>query len=167
MIVISDTTPIISLLKTGQLELLKKLFCEILIPEAVYRELVTNPRFQNEAEQIKASSYIRKVSISNERSVEILRRATGLDLGESEAIVYTDESKAELLLMDEAKGRKVAKQMGLKVMGTIGILIAAYDAGLLKKEEIVSCLDILKNSGRFISEALYEQVLQKIHNEKS
>ena len=52
MIVISDTTPIISLLKAGQLELLKKLFGEIIIPQAVFTELVSNSVFADEAETV-------------------------------------------------------------------------------------------------------------------
>lgn len=53
MIIISDTTPIISLIKSGHLELLEKLFGEVLIPEAVYGELISNITFKEEAAQIK------------------------------------------------------------------------------------------------------------------
>lgn len=66
--------------------------------------------------------------------------------------------------MDEIKGRKVAVQMGLNVMGTLGILLEAYEQKLLSREEIFSGLDILKNSRRFISEALYKQLIEKINN---
>lgn len=162
MIVVSDTTPIISLLKIGQLNLLEKLFQRVMIPEAVYYELTSDGRFQSEAEQIQDSVFIEKVKVTQTKYVELLRRATGLDIGESEAIIYTDENHAELLLMDEAKGRQVAKQMGLKIMGTVGILLAAHEEGLLRKEEILQCLDILRNSGRHISEALYEQLIEKL-----
>lgn len=53
MIVVSDTTPLISLMKIGRLDLLEKYFQEVQIPEAVFRELTVNPRFVDEAEQIK------------------------------------------------------------------------------------------------------------------
>ncbi len=52
MIVVSDTTPIIPLMKIGQLNLIEKLFGEIKIPKAVYTELISNPRFKEEAKQI-------------------------------------------------------------------------------------------------------------------
>lgn len=76
MIVISDTTPIISLLKAGQLELLKKLFDEVFIPEAVYRELVENRKFQNEAEKIKKCPFIKVDQVENIKSVKIFRKVT-------------------------------------------------------------------------------------------
>lgn len=162
MIVVSDTTPIISLLKIGQLSLLEKLFHRVMIPKAVYTELTSDVRFQSEAEQIRGCTFIEQVKVTQVKSVELLRRATGLDKGESEAIIYTDENKADLLLMDEAKGRQIAKQMGLKIMGTVGILLAAYEDGLLQKEEIIQCVSILRNSRRHISEALYEQLMERL-----
>lgn len=58
MIIISDTTPIISLLKINRLELLQSLYGEVIVPSAVYEELTTNPKFQTEAEAIKKSAFI-------------------------------------------------------------------------------------------------------------
>lgn len=164
MIVVSDATPVISLLKINQLNLLHGLFQEVLIPQAVYDELTLNPAFEKEAIQIKECTFITKVEVGQESSVNLFQRVTGLDRGESEAIIYTDNESADLILMDEIKGRKVAVQMGLNVMGTLGILLEAYEQGLLSREEIFSGLDILKNSRRFISEALYKQLIEKINN---
>ncbi|EOS36173.1 hypothetical protein C804_00694 [Lachnospiraceae bacterium A4] len=164
MIVVSDATPVISLLKINQLNLLHGLFQEVLIPQAVYDELTLNPAFEKEAIQIKECTFITKVEVGQESSVNLFQRVTGLDRGESEAIIYTDNEGADLILMDEIKGRKVAVQMGLNVMGTLGILLEAYEQKLLSREEIFSGLDILKNSRRFISEALYKQLIEKINN---
>ncbi len=162
MIVISDTTPIISLLKINQLELLNYMFGEVQVPDAVYEELISNAKFRKEAEKILSAEYIKKVVVEDKKSVTLLRRATGLDAGESEAIILSDEIKADLLLMDELKGRQVAKQMGLNIMGTVGILMTAFDEKLLSAEEIEQCIDVLRNNGRHICEKLYKQLMEKI-----
>ena len=64
MIVVSDTTPLISLLKIGRLDLLKKLFGEIFIPQAVFNELTVDERFQMEANKIKKEKFILVKGIS-------------------------------------------------------------------------------------------------------
>ncbi|MCD7717329.1 MAG: DUF3368 domain-containing protein [Lachnospiraceae bacterium] len=161
MIIISDTTPIISLLKIKHLDLLQKLFGEIWIPNAVYEELISNKKFSNEARQIMEVEYIEKVQVGDSKSVRLLQRATGLDAGESEAIILSDEKKADILLMDEAKGRLVAKQMGLTIMGTVGILMTAYEEQLLTSLEIEQCIEALRENGRHISEKLYQQLRDK------
>ena len=110
---------------------------------------------------IQESKFIKKVTVRDSKSVELLRRSTGLDAGESEAIILSDSLNADVLLMDETRGRKVAKQMGIQIMGTIGVLMLAYEEDRLSKEEILACVDVLKYNGRHISNKLYEQLLQK------
>lgn len=162
MIVVSDTTPIISPLKINQLDLLQKLFQEVLIPRAVFEELTVNQVFKEEVKKVRECSFIRVVSVNQESSVKLLQRVTGLDRGESEAIIYMDENQGRILLMDEAKGRQVARQMGLKIMGTLGILLESYNEELLNREEVITCLDIMRKSGRHISETLYRQLIEKM-----
>jgi predicted nucleic acid-binding protein len=164
MIVVSDTTPLISLLKIQHLDLLEKLFGQVLIPQAVFRELTSDERFKNEADQITDSKFISVKTVKNAASVNILKRATGLDKGESEAIVLTDELKADLLLMDEAKGRAVSDQMGIKVMGTIGLLMAAYEENVIHANEVRKCVNGLQRAGRHISQRHYQMLLDRLHD---
>ena len=162
MIVVSDTTPLISLMKASRLELLATLFHEVLIPEAVFSELTANPRFQAEADQIRKAPYIKVVSVSEQKAVDVLRRSSGLDLGESEAIVFADDQKADVLLMDEAKGRKVAKAMGLYIMGTVGVLLFAFEKNVLTDSEVKKALEQLQQSDRRIGDELIQYALRKL-----
>ena len=79
-------------------------------------------------------------------------------------IYLSDNGKADLLLMDEIRGREVATRMGIKVMGTIGVLGLAYEDSLVSKQEIKNAIAILRDSGRHISEKLYAQLLNFIEN---
>lgn len=162
MIIVSDTTPIISLLKINRLDLLEKLFGEVLIPDAVYEELTTDKRFIDEAKQITKASYIKSVSVLDSEAVRILKMETGLDQGESEAIVLTNELKADILLMDEVKGRTVSKQMGITIMGTIGLLLSAYEDDLLTSDDVQKCIDDLQRSGRHIGKRYYQILLDRL-----
>lgn len=162
MIVVSDATPIISFLKINRLDILNKLFGEVLLPEAVYEELTSNSAFQEEAEQVCACEFFKKVSVGNSETVDMLMRVTGLDLGESEAIVYSDENNSDLLIVDEVRARHVAASMKLRITGTIGILTAANENGLLNKDEAVECVKILRMSNRHISETLLNSVIENL-----
>lgn len=85
MIVVSDTTPLISLMKIGRLDLVNHLFGEVQIPSAVYEELVSNARFPDESRQIRKCPFIKRVEVTDTQSVKLLRRSAGLDAGESES----------------------------------------------------------------------------------
>jgi predicted nucleic acid-binding protein len=162
MIVVADTTPLISLLKINRLELLETLFGQVMIPRAVFSELIADERFQAEADQIKSKSFIVVQTVANAESVSVLKRATGLDQGESEAIVLTDELKADLLLMDEAKGRTISDQMGIKIMGTVGLLMAAYEEHIITSDEVKECIDGLQHAGRHIGQRHYQMLLERL-----
>ncbi len=138
MIVISDTTPIISLLKAEQLEVLEALFGEVFIPEAVYEELTGNQKFQLEAEKVKKCPFIKVKQVEDIKSVNIFQRVTGLDAGESESIVMAEEKQADLLLIDEKKARHVAKQMGLAITGqkqTLSPLVRLFLSSFLHRAD--------------------------------
>ncbi len=163
MIVVSDTTPIISLLKVNRLDLLKKLYGSVLIPRAVFNELTSNNDYQTEAEIISQSDFVECHDVRNTQALIILQAVTPLDLGESEAIILAQERQADVLLMDEAKGRKVAQQLNIPLSGALGVLIDSFDSGLLVKSEVSECLNILQQAGRRISGHLINKVRDYIN----
>lgn len=162
MIVVSDTTPLISLLKADRLDVLEKLFGEVRIPSAVFDELTVNPRYAAEAEAIRSCSFIVVTNVRDRPDVLRLSSEDGLDAGESEAIVLTRETDADLLLMDEARGRDVARSLGIRITGTIGVLLNAYEQGILSKEDITDCIEKLRASNRFIGARYIGLLLERI-----
>jgi predicted nucleic acid-binding protein len=162
MIVVSDTTPIISLIKIGKLNILQQLFGNVQIPEAVFKELTSNALFKDEAQEVISCDFIERIPVENVKSVDELRRSTNLDAGESEAIVLADSIDNSVLLIDEAKGRKVAKNMGLNIMGTIGILLTAYEEGCINSEDVENSIEVIRNSKLRISENLIDYLHDKI-----
>lgn len=93
MIVISDTTPILSLLKAEQLDLLEKLFGNVIVPKTVYEELTSNPVSDSEKVVIANCPFITVEKVCNQEYVKLLRNIAGLDAGESEALILYEEKK--------------------------------------------------------------------------
>jgi len=129
------------------------------LPQAVYDEVCCNPVFMDEVETIRNCAFIRVETVSNIQSVKILR-AAGLDLGESEAIVLADSLPDSLLLMDERKGRQIALSMGIRITGTLGILIQAKKVGLVS--HVKPLLDALINANIRIGDNLYRSILEQV-----
>ena len=127
MIVVSDSTPLISLMKAARLDTLYELFGEVLIPEAVFHEVTTNDNFPEEAEQIRNSAFIKVVSVGDMKSVILLQRATGLDRGESEAIIYADAANISAFRPHCRRGLRFSERITTKKAPTIVWYFGEFD----------------------------------------
>ena len=160
MIVVSDTSPINNLAAINQLHLLQQLYETVIIPEAVYREL-TDPDFPVAgATEVQTFEWIQTRSVTNHTIVEVL--SNELDIGEAEAIALALELKADLLLIDERRGRMIADRLNLKYTGILGVLIEAKSQGLVPL--VKPLMEALINqAGFWIADSLYKSVLQAIN----
>lgn len=108
MIVVSDASVIIALSTIGKLDILRELFREIIIPMAVYNEIVIQGSGRPGAEEVQNKHWITVYSVQDTSPVDALN----LGLGEKEAIASSLELNADLLLVDEVKARKATKRLG-------------------------------------------------------
>ena len=150
MIVVSDTSAITSRLQIGRVELLARIYGEVLIPSAVGRELA--------AFHTELPSFICEVPVTNPSACRDLLNM--VDGGEAEAIVLARELKAEELLMDDAAGRRLATAEGLNVIGLLGVLLEAKALGLIPS--LFDALDDLESkAGFYVSEPVRNLILRE------
>jgi predicted nucleic acid-binding protein len=148
VIVVSDTSPITSLLTIGRIDLLQTLFGTVIIPPSVNEELV---RYH-----VSLPSFIEIKEIQRKEDVSAL--ADTLGLGEAEAIVLAQELKADLLLIDEKLGRGVAEQRGIRIIGLAGVLLLGKDRGVLSSvKEMLAALET--QAGFYLAEDVKLAVL--------
>ena len=155
-IVISNSTPMILLQKVGQLELLKSLYSEIYIPEAVYKEVIIDSAGKNKDDDfISAHDWIKIIKIQDTKSKKLFK--TSLHEGEVETILLALEMSADLCLLDDLLARKYAKSVGINISGTLGVLITAKNKSYVK--EVKPILEQLLSAGMYINAKLYASVL--------
>ena len=144
-LVVTDTTCLIALDRVGELMLLPRLF-SVSAPPAVAAEFGRTPE------------WLRVCDVPDAAHVRHLRRV--LDLGEAEAIVLALSLPGANLLVDEARGRAVAQSLGLRVVGTAGVLLEAKRQGLLGAVRPV--LDALREHHAFrLSTPLYDWIIRE------
>ena len=154
MIVISDSSPLISLAVIEKLDMLGKLYEDIYVPIAVSEEVVRADK--PFARELKLFLNGRTKSVKNKMAVEILSGDIGA--GEAEAIVLALEQQPAAVLIDDLKARRFAKMNGLNVIGTMGILLKAKKVGLIK--EIKPLISILLLNDIRIGKKIIEITLQ-------
>nr|WP_295934492.1 DUF3368 domain-containing protein [uncultured Dyadobacter sp.] len=157
MIVVSDTSVISGLVQAGHLHVLQSLYEKIIIPSKVYLELQDlNIAFRHKL----ALDWIEIREVSGISLVNELMEV--LDPGEAEAIILATELQADLILIDERRGRAVAAQMGLSVIGTLGALAEAKEKNYITAVKPV--IDILINEcGVWIKPDLVRKVLKSVN----
>lgn len=158
MIVISDTSPLSGLIIVGLPHLLSQIFGTVIVPEAVYRELMANGDDHLITQTIQTAEWITVQSVQDLLKVDRLKKDFLIDSGEAEAIVLVEELEADRLLIDERLGRDVAEQRGIQITGVLGILLLAKEQSLIR--EVKPCMDKLIEQANFrIRPSLYQKVL--------
>ena len=154
-ITVSNSSPLINLARIDRFDLLRRFYGAIVIPPAVYEEVVVRGSERDGAKEVRAATWIQQVETQAALAVDAL--GAELDHGEAAAILLSRELSATTLLIDEIRGRRIAARLGIHVTGTIGILTRA------KRESLISSvkdeLDKLRQRGTWIDERLYAQVL--------
>ena len=156
MVVVSNASPIISLASIGQLDILEQLYGEVVIPTSVYREIAVVGEGQPGANEVATLPWIVREQVSDPDFTASLRQK--LDEGEAEAIALAIQEGADLILLDERRGRQVAATFNLRILGTLGILIQAKRQGLVGRVKPLLD-DLTAKFGFWVSPDLYAVVL--------
>ncbi|HWR26264.1 MAG TPA: DUF3368 domain-containing protein [candidate division Zixibacteria bacterium] len=133
--------------------ILKEIYQEVVVPEEVKKELIRKPEGSS---IFKNNPWIKVMKPDNRESVQILNLI--VDEGEAEAIALGLEL-GSWILIDEKKGRICARNLNLKVRGTLGLFLEAKKKNLMKSVE--ECIKKLKEGGYYLDDELVEAVLIK------
>ena len=151
MIVVSDTSPLTALLTVVEAELLPQLFSEVIVPEAVHNELLRH--------HARLPDWLHVVSVRD--TAQAAKYSQLVDKGEAEAIELALELHADRLLIDERKGRKLALQEGVAVIGLLGVVLLAKRKALISSaRELIERLD--REAGMYLAEDIRDAAFKTV-----
>jgi uncharacterized protein len=154
--IVSNTTPLISLLKLARLDILRDLYGVVFIPTSVYHEIEAG-KHKSYYQDLLKLDWIKITPVKDKQAVKYF---LDLDAGEAETIVLATEINADLVILDEKLGRFYAKHADLNVTGTIGVLIKAKREGIIK--ELKPLLIELTSKDVWINTKLIGEILSQI-----
>ena len=157
--VIVNSTPLISLHRIGRLSLLREMYGEIVIPEAVFQEvIVKHDSLQNFI--LENRNWIRVCRITHSSDKRMYRAR--LHSGEVEVMILAQELNADLVVIDDLTARKTAEYLGLPLTGTIGILLKAKETGRIPL--VMPLIEMMSLQGIYFSAGL-KKMIQKLSGE--
>ena len=153
MLLVADTSPLISLILINRVAVLINLFPDFILPNAVWDELNAHNRILSNLTQLNLiSSHVRTVDASS------IEWNYDIDIGEMEAIALYKQLHADSLLIDDKVARNYAESIGINCIGTLTLLYLA------KKQNLIPLLkpefDALRTNKRFYSEILFNYFLK-------
>ena len=148
-----DASALIALASCDSLALLDVLFGVVLVPEAVYLEVASDDKPQANLLRTYLTGKIRTVDMHGYVYLDAFA-----DAGETQAMLLYKEVRADYLLIDDKRGRRVAKINQIKVIGSLGVLLQAKRAGLVS--QIGPLIAQIAASPVFLSKSLIQTVLE-------
>ena len=155
-IVILNSTPIIALSSIDRLDLLEKLYGTVIIPTAVKDEIGAKSGSKAQAQLATFDTWIQTKSIENVTQKQTFK--TQLHDGEVEVMILGQELNADLLIIDDYMAREYAKYLGFKVIGTVGVILAAKSRALIT--EVKPYVDLLIMNDIYIGKRLYAEIMK-------
>jgi predicted nucleic acid-binding protein len=152
---IVDSTPIIALALVGKLDLLRRLYSQVVIPPAVQREVLAGGPATAGSAELQQATWIRVIPLQDTRRAEML---SDLDRGEAQVIALAQELGADLVIIDERLARRHTKRLGLTLTGTLGILLRSKSAGLIPS--VAPLVEQLLRSGIHLSDSVVAEALR-------
>lgn len=172
MIVIANSGPVMALGKLGLLELLTRLYGQVRLPTAVYTEVVVRGSERGYPDALLVQMAVQRGQLvvievgHTELALDIA--ALPLDAGEKQLLHVALREKADLVLLDDLKAREEAQARGLAVKGTLGVIVQAYRAKLLRFDEVRTLVEaIIARDDIWIAEGLCRKVLAKLEAERA
>ena len=157
--IVCNASPLIFLSKIGKLYLLNDLFSEILVPVGAWEEATRKTDDVTASlKALKLSSRLTVFAVMNRTAVSAL--VGRLHIGEVEVIVGASELEIPYVILDDGYARSKAKQLGLSVTGTLGVLVSAYKLGLVP--DLESDIAGLRNQGFRISDAIINKIFEDV-----
>ena len=147
-VVVADASVLIALAQIGQLSLLERLYAEVVIPPAVQSEVAPSVP--------TLPPWIHTHTLHRPLDSRVAHAA--LDAGETEAISLALETRAQWVILDDLQARRLAKDLGLAVVGTAGVLFAAKQRGFIAA--VRPPLDALRAAGFRLRRDVYEEILK-------
>lgn len=159
MIIVANSSPLISLSSVKALPLAQALYGDIYFAEAVYQEIVVAGAGKAGSSDVAAARWIKRRIVANAGAVAQLMLAHKLERGECETLALAAEMNADLILLDEKPARKVAAQQGFAVIGSLGVLLLAKSNGVIGA--VKPTLDALLKAGMRLDPNLYTEILRR------
>lgn len=151
--VVANTTPLIALAKQDRLDILQRLYGELLIPEAVISEV----KYEPARSRVREASWIRVLPVEDTERRRLF--SARLHSGEVDVMILARETDADLVLMDDNAAKKTAKFLGFNVTGTFGVLLRAKREGII--DSVRELVDAIIADGFHASPELRRLVLKK------
>ena len=155
--VVSNTSPLLNLALIDRLDLLQSQFSGLEVPEQVWEEIQAGERGTDALESLRNEGFLNIVPVPEDELFRELRE--DIDKGEAAALRYALEENADLVLLDEKEARNVARRHEIPRTGVVGILLKGANEGDV--DDLAEELDALQDAGFWISDALYEDILDE------
>jgi predicted nucleic acid-binding protein len=160
MPVVSNTSPILNLAVIDRLSLIREQFATVSIPKGVLEELRVRENLPGSKKILDAleAKWLQVKEVQDSAMLRILKRE--LDVGEAEAISLAAETSAQWILLDESEARRIARDLGLKVTGVLGILLRACHQKRISSLR-TEMERLREQAGFYIADHLFEDLLKQ------